>query len=177
MDNASGDIQDKGGHEDNMNDILELDDEELLEALRAVVLQVDDVPPEVVDAAKASFAWLTIDAELAELTFDSLIDVGQLALVRGGQAPRLLTFEAPDFTVEVEVETSATGRHRRLVGQVVPPQSAQLELHHLTGKLITQTDPLGRFAVAELVPGPVCFRCYVGQGPDAVVVETDWVTL
>ena len=49
-------------------------DDDLLRELGRVVTAADPVPPEVIAAAKASFTWRTIDAELAELAFDSLLD-------------------------------------------------------------------------------------------------------
>ena len=77
---------------------------------------VGGAPADVVAAAKATFTWRTIDAELAELTFDSVADTDALAGVRGGGGPRALTFEHDDVVVEVEVSEHAAGR--TLVGQV-----------------------------------------------------------
>jgi hypothetical protein len=50
------------------------DDEELLAALREALAERQAVPPEFVEAAKNAFAWHNIDAELAELTYDSSRD-------------------------------------------------------------------------------------------------------
>ncbi len=47
------------------------DDEELLAALRQAHRARQAVPPEFVEAAKSAFAWHNIDAELAQLTYDS----------------------------------------------------------------------------------------------------------
>src|SRR4051794_33213017 len=71
----------------------------LLAELSEVFGHVDPVPPEVVAAARASFTWRTVDAELAvlaELAFDSLVDDTGGTLVRGAAAeqPRLLTFRS-----------------------------------------------------------------------------------
>jgi len=46
------------------------DDEKLIEALREAFASADDVPAAFVEAGKAAFAWRTIDAELAALTYD-----------------------------------------------------------------------------------------------------------
>src|SRR3954452_12156683 len=92
--------------------------EDLLAELRVAGLVVDPVPERVVFAAKASLSWRTIDAELAELTYDSALDVDRLTLVRGATAARMLTFSAGDLTVDVEVE--GTDRERRLVGAMTP---------------------------------------------------------
>ena len=47
------------------------DDEALLAALRQALRARQAVPAEFVEAAKNAFAWHNIDAELAQLTYDS----------------------------------------------------------------------------------------------------------
>jgi hypothetical protein len=73
----------------------------------------------------------------------------------------------------LELEVSATGH---LVGQVVPPQTAVVELRHRSGTMPVETDGLGCFQVARLPEGPVSFRC---SPSDSAVqtVATSWVTL
>ena len=46
-------------------------DEQLLSDVGAAIAAADEVPASVIEAAKASFTWRTVDAELAELVFDS----------------------------------------------------------------------------------------------------------
>ncbi len=48
-----------------------LDDETLFTALRQAIRSRQAVPPEFVAAAKNAFTWHDIDAELAQLTYDS----------------------------------------------------------------------------------------------------------
>ncbi len=150
-------------------------DERLLAELRAAASRLDPVPDAAVLAARSAFAWRTMDAELAELTADPLVDDETFAVVRGVDVPALLTFEAPGLTLEVEVAT--TGRSRRLLGQLVPPHPARVEVRHRGGRLEVAADEVGRFAVDDAPPGPLSLRCEVtgaaGAGP-ALVVETDW---
>jgi len=146
----------------------------LLDTLRAVVRQADPVPPEVTDAARATYTWRTVDAELAELAYDSLLDDQRLAGVRGGSALRALTFEGASLTVELEVADD--GAHRRLLGQLVPPGAAQIEVRHPGGVLRLAADEVGRFAAAGVAPGPVSLRCQV-EGFDGPALETAWVTV
>src|SRR5262249_43330425 len=129
-------------------------DEALLAELRAIARVVSPVPVDVVDAARAAYTWRTIDAELAELTFDSEAEPWGGVLVRGA-APtsRLLTFDAPDLTVGVEV--SVLGDPRRLVGQLVPPGPGSLEVRHSGDPILVQADDLGRFSVDGVAPGQV----------------------
>src|SRR3954468_3419738 len=105
--------------------------EDLLAELRVAGLVVDPVPERVMFGAKASLSWRTIDAELAELTYDSALDADRLTLVRGATAARMLTFSAGDLTVDVEVE--GTDRERRLVGELTPGQRAVIVVRHAEG--------------------------------------------
>lgn len=138
---------------------------------------LDPVPDDLNAAAKSSFAWYTLDAELAELTFDSAADERSLAGMRGGSAasgaPRMLTFEAPGITVEVEAV--ADGSRRRLIGQLVPPQAGRVEVRHRDGTAGADTDEVGRFTLDDLAPGAVSLHC---QGTDGTIdVTTDWVLI
>lgn len=143
-------------------------DESLLAELREVVNRVDPVPAESVAAARAGFVWRTIDAELAQLTHDSVLDADRMALVRGVGAPDLVTFEAPGLTVEVETVAAAGGL--RLLGQLVPAQAGRVEIRHAGGSTEVEADDMGRFAADGLPPGPVSLRCRAG----ALTVDTDW---
>jgi hypothetical protein len=150
-------------------------DAELLRQFRDLAGRADPVPAQVVEAARASLTWRRIDAELAELTYDMAIDSERLANVRGEEGPRALTFEAPDLTIEVEV--ARLGERRRLLGQIIPPQQAALELRHADGQVAVEADQLGRFTVQGFPGGPVSLRCRLAAAPAARVVETDWVVV
>src|SRR3954452_9417959 len=131
-------------------------DDELLAALGRALEQQEAVPDDVVAAAKASFAWRTIDAELAALTFDSVADAEALAGVRaggGGGGPRALTFEHDDVIVEGEV--TERGGRRTLVGHVAPAPLESVEVHQAgqAEPLREDADALGRFRVADLGAG------------------------
>jgi hypothetical protein len=149
-------------------------DERLLGALRTVVGMADPVPTDVVEAAKASLTWRSIDAELAELAYDSLLDDGLLVGTRSETAPRSLTFEAAGVTVEVEVVD--VGAQRRLLGQLVPPGPADIQVRHSGGLIRVGADEVGRFTAAGVAPGPVSLRCRV-TGAEAPPVETPWVVV
>jgi hypothetical protein len=144
-------------------------DEELLAELRSVV--AERPPDAVVEGAKAAFAWRTIDAELADLAHDSALEE---AGMRAGEAgARLLTFEAGDLAVEIEVEVGGE-RGRRVMGQVVPPQPARVEVVHAGGTVTAAADALGRFTGADGKGGPVRLRLALDGGR---VVETAWVVM
>jgi hypothetical protein len=152
----------------------EPDDTELEEELRQVAARIEPVPPRLLAAAVDAFTWRTIDADLAELVFDSLTDQDETALVRGSQHDRLLSFRASGLDIEVEVATA--GPARSLIGQLVPAQRATVDIRHRDGMLTLQADELGRFS-AELLPvGPVSLRCALAAGSGPAVV-TDWVPI
>ena len=150
------------------------DDADLLQGLRSLAQRMDPVPDEVTEAARAAYTWRTIDAELAELAYDSMLDEDRLAGVRGDDGPRALSFEGPEFSVELEVVVE--GRHRRLVGQLVPPDPADIEVRHAGGLSRVVADEVGRFATGGVVPGPVSLRVLLTAAA-VPPVETAWVTL
>ncbi len=131
--------------------------------------------PSSVAAARAALTWRTIDDELAELTFDSQVD-GLVGVRSAATAtdPRQLSFEAGTAAVEIEL---ADGR---LVGQLVPPGPARVELHHGAGVEATRADDLGRFSFdvgvfalpAPGSPGPWRLRV----DGDAFRLVTTWFT-
>ena len=152
--------------------------EALLGELGGLLSRVDPVPPELLDQVRRAFCWRTIDVELAELSFDSLVDADSALGVRGADAalePRMLGFGAvvdgADLAIEVEVDRS-TG-HGVLVGQLWPAGASSVDVQSGDGQAITvPVDDLGRFRVDPVPPGPVRLR--VQQGRHAV--QTTWVS-
>jgi hypothetical protein len=150
-------------------------DQALLTVLRAAAHAIDPVPPSVVSAAKGSWTWRTIDAELAELTYDSWTDEAQLAGVRGASTAtptsRLLSFEATSAALELEIIVE--GPERRLVGQLLPAQPGVVEVHHRRGVEVVEADAVGRFSVPAIAPG--LFRLTVRPARDPRAVATAWI--
>ncbi len=146
----------------------------LLDDLRAIAGRVDPVPPGAVLAARSAIAWRDLDARLAEIAYDSALETAPPAGVRGEDAPRLVTFEGPGVTVEIQV--AGTGRRRRLVGQLVPAAEAQLEVEHAGAATGTRTDALGRFAVDDVAAGPVRLVVRPTAG-DGTATRTAWIVL
>ncbi len=155
-------------------------DDDLMQALGRAVQVSEPVPAEVVAAAKASFTWRTLEAELAELaelTFDSLADADALVGVRGPGGPRALTFEHDDVVVEVEV--TEDGARRTLVGHVTPSPVDWVELHQASGTepVRFEADSFGRFRVPGIAAGPFRLLCRFRQGAPRPVMLTQWVTI
>ncbi len=166
---------DEAGLDEAGLDEAGLDDTGLEEELRALAARLEPVPDRLMQAAVDAYAWRTVDADLAELVFDSLADRDELAPVRGRQQERLLSFQASGLAIEVEV--TAAGSSRRLIGQLVPPQQAVVEIRHADKVVTLTTDEFGRFAAGSLPAGPVSLRCGAGAGEARSAVVTDWVPI
>jgi hypothetical protein len=145
------------------------DDDELQVALGEALR---DPPRSVVESAKGAFAWRTIDAELADLSHDSIMD-GEL--VAGSRAevatPRYLKFEIPAGDVILELEVTPDG----LLGQLWPAAPGELELQTANGQataLVVDDD--GGFAVRPVPDGS--FRLY-WRAADGRQVLTIWTRL
>jgi len=144
------------------------DDDQLQADLQRALSEaaVDDA---VVDAAKAAFAWRTVDEELAALTYDSLLDEG--ASVRSGSGTaelRSLAFESGSVTVELDVSPT------RIVGQLVPGRQGVIVLQSPSGEVgRVSSDDAGYFAIAAPTEPLVRVRCTTDLGS----VVTDWVRL
>ncbi|WP_436840672.1 hypothetical protein [Streptomyces griseoloalbus] len=136
----------------------------LEEELRQAAAVLDPLPPALLQIAVDAYALHDLDARVAELTFDSLVDA---IPVRGvTDAPRMLTFSAGEVTLDVEVTA------RGLMGQVLPPQSARIEVLGGPQAAIPLTaDDMGRFTADAPPSGPFALRLHTG----ADVVVTEWL--
>jgi hypothetical protein len=146
-------------------------DEQLLAALRQAVEARRGVPPEFIQAAKDAFAWHDIDAELAQLTYDSVrADAGAVALTRAEDASiRALTFSSPRLSIELEVTAES------LLGQVIPIQVTTVQVQVQTGTgTVVSSDEIGCFSIQPVPRGPFRLRCLAPGGID---VRTGWITL
>jgi hypothetical protein len=153
----------------------EPDDARLEEELRELAARLEPVPDRLVQAALDAYSWRTIDAELAELAFDSLADQDEAALVRGHQQERLLSFRASGLTIEIEI--TAAGPARRLIGQLVPPQRAEVEIRRQDEVVTIATDEFGRFVVDQMPAGPVSLRLGPTPGEGRSAVVTEWIPI
>lgn len=141
------------------------DDETLLAELRAALGGGAAVDERELEAARGAFTWRTVDAELASLTYDSLLD--DRVLVRGtATAPRSLVFDAAELSVELEITAD------RIVGQLVPPgpgdvvlQTERADVAHVLA------DDAGCFTVPGAPRERIRLRCTTPSG----TVVTDWV--
>ena len=146
------------------------DDERLLAALGEALKASQAVPSWFVETGKNAFAWHNIDAELAQLTYDSNEDQRETAVMRSETASiRALTFTSAHLSLELEVTDGS------LLGQVIPPQAGTLETQTRAGTTTsTPVDEIGCFAVEPIPASPFRLRYRTADGAD---VLTGWITL
>ena len=146
------------------------DDEDLLTVLRQALAERQAVPPEFVAAAKNAFAWHNIDAELAELTYDSSRDAETAPSTRAETASiRALTFTSAHLTIELEVT------HDSLLGQIVPAQPGTIKVQLRDGAETTvPADGIGRFTIRPMPAGTFRLHCRTSADADAL---SGWITL
>jgi hypothetical protein len=148
------------------------DDDQLLAALGAALRSGRSVPAGFIPMGKAAFSWRGIDAELATLTHDAVIDgaEAELAGVRSEPASlRHLTFSSGERTIEIKVTDGA------ILGQLVPPGPGRVEARTADGTVVTAViDQGGGFTVRPVPRGS--FRLYCDAASGAGVL-TNWLML
>lgn len=150
-----------------------MDDDRLLEALGEALRSGQRVPAEFIAIGKSAFSWRDIDAELAILTYDSVLEdaEAELAGVRSEPANlRYLTFTSGEFSIEIEVTADA------VLGQLVPPGPGRVEVRTADGAtLITAIiHQGGGFTIRPVPRGS--FRLYCHSANSASIV-TNWLVL
>lgn len=148
----------------------DLDDDQLLTALKDALSARDAVPDEFIEAAKNAFAWHNIDAELAQLTYDSTSGLASAAMATRADtaAIRELTFTSARLTIELEVAEDS------LLGQIIPAQVATIDIQSRAGSTqAVSSDEVGFFSVEPIPPGPFRLRCQAA----GIDVVTAWVEL
>lgn len=146
------------------------DDERLLGRLREAMQARQAVPAWFVETAKGAYTWHNIDAELAQLTYDSSRDRDQSVSVRAETASvRALTFTSAHMSIELEVTEDS------LLGQIIPPGAGTIEAQTREGVTATASvDEIGYFSITPIPPSPIRLRCRSAHGTDVV---TGWITL
>jgi hypothetical protein len=141
------------------------DDQELMQALGEALR--GEVSETARSAARAAFAWGTIDEDLMSLSHDSSLN--EEVLVRSAATgAHVLGFEGRDFTFEVELDAGS------LMGQVVPGRVCLVSvLSPGQEPLWVHTDESGFFSLPAPVGRPVRFTVSY----DGVTQSTDWLSL
>jgi len=152
-----------------MSELTSHEEENLLSLLRGGLDDSDPAPADVTDFAKAALSWRNIDAELAEISFDSSEESTSTG-VRGVATARILAFQSDEWLIDLEYDPFAG----QLMGQIEPPGHMTVELHLVTRVLTTESDDQGRFGFEGVYNGPVALVVRI-EGQEAV--KTEWIVL
>ncbi len=152
-------------------DIATWDDDRLLTEVRRAMEHDMPVPSAVDEFAAEVFDLADVARHVAELVFDSRETEG--AGVRSAPSGLEMSFRAPG--VEIEVTVLAEGL-RHLVGQLIPPQPATVELIAREERREAQADSLGRFAFDDVPVGPLSLRCVL-EDEASTVIQTEWMVV
>ena len=138
------------------------DDEQLLAALREALGADENVPPEFIELGKNAYAWHNIDAELAQLTYDSSHEPDHALSLRAEAASiRALTFTSAHLTIELEVSEDS------VLGQVIPAQSGVIEIQGREGTTAaTEADEVGCFLIRPIPDSPFRLRFRTADDTD-----------
>jgi hypothetical protein len=143
------------------------DDQTLLVELDKAWHAAQCVPPEFIATGKRVWRALDLDAELAELIYDSLREPAQVRTDRAEL--RALTFASATQTIELEVSDGG------LLGQLVPPGRAQIEVEVRDGASVNaSSDELGFFTIPRVPDGAFRLRYRSAAGVDVV---TGWIAI
>lgn len=152
-----------------------LDDDDALLAMLGRALRDDSGSPDVgeppadaVELAKAAWNDSELDAELAALLFDSVLDVpaGLMRADNSTSTRRSLTFEGSSARIEIDLDGD------ELVGQLEPSGAATVDLHTARGVSTTRSDGLGRFRF-DIPRGRLRLHVRLSSG---VALLTPWVS-
>ncbi|WP_067965273.1 hypothetical protein [Nocardiopsis trehalosi] len=146
-----------------------------LAELGAAMPPDEPMPRAVRAAARAAYLRRRPDTVLTEVAADS-VDVPLRAGLRGmdtlAGAPRYVRFTGP--AVEVDVEVTADGDRRELVGRVAPAGATEVEVRSPRRSTRHPVDPDGGFLAHGVPRGPVSL---VFTTPDATPTATPWLSL
>jgi hypothetical protein len=145
-------------------------DDALLAELRRAISAREAVPEEFMRAARNAFAWHNIDAELAQLTYDSVhLQAGSAPTRAEPAGIRALTFTSTQLTIELEVTADS------LLGQIVPAQVATIEVQTRADvSMVVEIDEIGCFVIQPIPGEPFRMRVRADAGTE---VLTGWITL
>lgn len=141
-------------------------------ALGRALQAADGPPPDLIRQAKLSFTWRTIDAELAELSFDSAVSGDLVGVRSSGGTARTLTFETPSVVLDLEI--TPAGPAFDLAGSLMPGDVTLTQQRPDGAETAVPVDDLGRFTLAGVAAGPLRFVIRSAGGTSVV---TDWFTI
>lgn len=115
------------------------------------LVPADTEPPDsVLDGARWVHDWINMEAELAELTFDSTEDL-DLAGIRASGSLRELTFVSGEHTIDIEIEPGA--RTVGVSGSIDPSVRGMVQLVVGGEVFAGDVDESGAFSIDGIAHG------------------------
>ena len=145
----------------------EMPDETLLKLIGQMVQCVDPIPPDAVRTAELFGDLHDLDAELANLTFDSYAEAAAVVVRAGADGRRVIVCESVGIRIDVELIDDGDVA----IGQIDPGAGAEVVAEGLNSRRTTTCDQRGRFQMS-LPAGIVRFGVRYG----AASVVTPWIS-
>ena len=135
------------------------DDELLMAALREAIKAREAVPSWFVETAKNAYAWHNIDAELAQLTYDSESDQDKAAGMRSENASiRALIFTSAHLSMD---RRSPRARYSARSARRGPGRWRYRRRRTSAGVTTSPVDEIGWFVVEPIPASPFhCVPCH-----------------
>jgi hypothetical protein len=160
-----GAIRDAG---EGVSEYFDVQDEaQLLRALGATFADEDPLPEHLARYARALFELGGLDAELAQLTYDSMLDRTPVPIRGDAGVGRVLIFTWPRLTLELTCSLEG-----RVLGQLDPPEACVVRFQRGSGEDHLSSDDDGSFVFQT--PDEL-FRLLVESVSGTM--RTDWVDL
>lgn len=134
----------------------------LLRQIRQLYQTIDPVPDTLY--TRIRFA-LDLEHGLATLCADP-----GLAVARGPDQVRNITFECQTLTIAITITTTGTGRYR-LGGWLAPPASLPAEIRSAGSRLRVSSDDGGRFVFEDVPTGEVRLAVLPVSGASVELVD------
>ena len=125
-------------------------DYEVLDGIRALFERVDPMPPDLPERVRLALALRGLETEVARLAVE---EDSRLVGARGADQSRTVAFDSASLSIVVRIEENTNGS-LRIDGWLAPPQPREIELQTSGETLNVPSDGQGRFAFAEVPPGP-----------------------
>jgi hypothetical protein len=145
-------------------------DFEVVDAVGRLFDTVDPMPTGLVERIQFAMALEHIDAEVSRMREESALS---LAVMRGDEQSRTITFESTSLTIMITLSEAAGGA-TRFDGWCAPPAAHVIELRTAAGSLLAEADDQGRFVIEPVPSGlaQLVVRLSVdptGAGPRSVI--------
>ena len=124
-------------------------DLDILDAVGRLFDTVDPTPTGLVERVQFAMALEHIDAEVSRMREERALD---MAIARGDERSRTITFESTSLTIMITLSETSTGG-RRFDGWCAPPAAHVIELRTAAGSYVAEADDQGRFVIEQVPSG------------------------